>query len=157
MIDRIILGHAHVVAGANRGGTDMRGEAGVRLHGIVGHVARLVVRRLEAVVDTDGEDRQVVEKERVEMISVEHHDQVRPRGGKLLLLRTEQLRDLAIGSVALDEMRENRGMRYAETSDDLRHFELPALGDWLADLVDLHCAHALVVSFDIEPADFEAR
>ena len=37
------------------------------------------------------------------MVGVEHHDDVRPRRRKLLLLRAEQLGDLAIGAVALDE------------------------------------------------------
>ena len=55
------------------------------------------------------------------MIGVEHHDQIGPRRGELLLLRAEQLCDLAIGAVALDEMREDRGVRHAETGDDLGH------------------------------------
>ena len=55
------------------------------------------------------------------MIGVEHHDEVGPGRRKLLLLRAEQLGDLAIGAVALDEMRKDRGVRHAEPGDDLRH------------------------------------
>ena len=55
------------------------------------------------------------------MIGVEHHDQIGPRRGELVLLRAEQFCDLAIGPVALDEMREDRGVRHAEPGDDLRH------------------------------------
>ena len=127
MIDGKILRHADVEAGRDRRGADMRGQRGVRRHDVIRHVARLVVRRLEAAVDADGEDRQVVEKERVEMIGVEHHDQVGPRRRQLVLLRGEQFCDLAIGSVALDEMRKDRSVRHAEAGDDLRHFFVPPL------------------------------
>ena len=53
------------------------------------------------------------------MIGVEHHDDVGPGGGKLLLLRGEQLGDFAIGTVALDEEWKDRGVRHAEPGDDL--------------------------------------
>ena len=55
------------------------------------------------------------------MVGVEHHDDVRPRRGKLVLLRAEQLGDLAVRAVALDEHREHRGVRHAEPADNLRH------------------------------------
>ncbi len=55
------------------------------------------------------------------MVGVEHHDDVGPGGRKLVLLRAEQLGDLAVGAVALDEMRKDRGMRHAKAADDLRH------------------------------------
>ena len=55
------------------------------------------------------------------MVGVEHHDDVRPGRRKLLLLRAEQLGDLAVRAVALDEMRKDRGVRHAEPGDDLRH------------------------------------
>jgi hypothetical protein len=55
------------------------------------------------------------------MVGVEHHDHVGPRRGKLGLLRAEQLGDLAVRAVALDEEREYRRVRYAETADDLSH------------------------------------
>ena len=59
------------------------------------------------------------------MIGVEHHDEIGPRGGELLLLRAEQFRDFAIGSVAFDEMRKYRRVRHAEPGNDLRHVYPP--------------------------------
>ena len=55
------------------------------------------------------------------MIGVEHHDDVRPDGGELLLLRREQLGGFAIGAVALDEERKDRGVRHAEPGNDSGH------------------------------------
>jgi CheY-like chemotaxis protein len=105
-----------------------RGEIGCRRHHVIRHVARLVVRRLEGLVHAQREDRQAVEEEGVEMVGVEHHDDVGPRRGKLLLLHGEQLGGLAVRAVALDEMRKDRGVRDAEPADDLRHLELRLLG-----------------------------
>ena len=61
------------------------------------------------------------------MIGIEHHDDVRARRRELIFLCAEQFGDLAIRSVALDEMRKDRGVRHAESADNLRHgpFELP--------------------------------
>src|SRR4051812_43198213 len=58
------------------------------------------------------------------MVGVEHHDDVGPCCRELLLLRAEQLGDLAVRAVPLDEMRKDRGVRDAEPADDLRHLEL---------------------------------
>ena len=127
VIDGKVLRHADVEAGRNRRGTHMRRQRGVRWHDVIRHVARLVVRRLEAAVDADGKDRQIVEEERVEVISVEHQDQVGPRRRQLVLLRREQFCSLGIGPIALDEMRKDRSVRHAEAGDDLRHFFVPPL------------------------------
>src|SRR5580693_5342464 len=116
-----MLRHGDVVAGGDGRSPDMRGQRRKRRHDVIRHVTRLVVRRLEILVDADSEDRQGVEEEGVEMIGIEHHDQVWPRRGELFFLRPEQFCDLAIRPIALDEMREDRGMRYAETGDDLGH------------------------------------
>jgi hypothetical protein len=121
VIDGEILRHADVVAATDRGGADVRGKTRQRFHDVIRHVARLIVGRLEAFVDANGEDRQIVEEEGIEMIGVEHHDHVGPHRGKRFLLRAEQLGDLAIRAVALDEKRKYRGMRHAETGNDLRH------------------------------------
>ena len=63
------------------------------------------------------------------MIGVEHHDDVRPRRGELVLLRREQLGGFAIGSVALDEERKDRRVRHAEPGDDTGHLVISQL--WL--------------------------
>ena len=55
------------------------------------------------------------------MIGVEHHNEVRPRGGELFFLGAEQLCDLAIGTVSLDEKWEHRRMRHSESGNDLCH------------------------------------
>ena len=55
------------------------------------------------------------------MIGVEHHDHVRTRGGKVFLLRREQLGGFAVGAVALDEERKDRGMRHAKPGNDIGH------------------------------------
>ena len=59
------------------------------------------------------------------MVGVKHQDQVGPRRRQLILLRGEQFCSLAIRPVALDEMREDRGVRHAEPGDDLRHLLSP--------------------------------
>ena len=85
------------------------------------HFPRLVVWSVKGLIHANGENRQIVEEEGIEMIGVEHHDDVRTSGGELLLLCREQFGGLAIGPVALDEKWKNRGMRHAKPGDDIGH------------------------------------
>ena len=122
MIDREVLRQRRVKAGINAGLADMGGEIGRRGDFVDRHFPRLVVRAGKRLVDADRENRQVVEKERVEMIGVEHDDDVGTDGGQVLLLRGKQLGGFAIRPVALDEERKHRGVRHAEPGDDAGHF-----------------------------------
>ena len=99
----------------------MRGEIDRRGDFVDRHFARLVVRAGKAVVHADRENRQIVEEEGIEVIGVEHHDDVGPRGGELFLLRREQLGGFALGTVALDEERKHRRVRHAEPGNDIGH------------------------------------
>ena len=116
-----MLGQRRVEARLDARLADMGGQADRRGDLVHRHVPRLVVRAAESLIHADRENRQIVEKERVEMIGVEHHDDVGAGGGKLLFLRREQLGGFAIGAVALDEEREDRSVRHAETGDDAGH------------------------------------
>ena len=85
-----------VEAGFDAGLADMRREIHGRRDFVDRHFPRLVVRAGKALVHADGEDRQIVEEERIEMVGVEHHDDVGPHRGEMLLLRREQLGGFAI-------------------------------------------------------------
>ena len=100
----------------------MGGKIGRRRNRIDRHLAQFIVRARESVVHADGEDRQVVEEKRVEVIGIEHHDDIRPRRGKFILLRREQLGDFAVRAVALGEEGKDGCVRHAEPGDDLCHY-----------------------------------
>jgi len=121
MVNRELLREGDIEPGRNNGLPDVPREIGSRWDGVDRDLARLVVRTCESLVYTDREDRQVVEKERVEVIGVEHHDDVGARGGKLCGLRRKQLCNLAVGTVALDEKRKYRGVRNSKAANDLGH------------------------------------
>jgi hypothetical protein len=121
MINRELLCERDIETGRNSCLPDVPREIRSRRDGVARNLARLVVRAREALVYTDCEDRQVVEKERVEVIRVEHHDHIGARGCKLGGLRRKQLCNLAIGTVALDEERKYRGVRNSKARNDLGH------------------------------------
>ena len=110
-----------VEAGFDAGPADMRRQIDRRGNFVHRHFPRLVVRAGKRLVHADGENRQIIEEERIEMVGVEHHDHVGPHGGKMFLLRREQLGGFAVGAVALDEERKHRGMRHAKSGDDICH------------------------------------
>jgi len=55
------------------------------------------------------------------MVGVEHHDEVRPDGGKPFLLCAEQSGYFAIRAVALHKERKDWCVRYAESGNDIRN------------------------------------
>src|SRR6476659_5457172 len=89
MIDRVVLRHADVESGRDNGRPDVCGDVRHGWHNVIRDISRLVIRCLKAFINANREDRQVVKKERVEMIGVEHYDQIRSRGGELRLLSAE--------------------------------------------------------------------
>ncbi len=121
MIDRKLLRQGGVEAALDRGLADVRGEVDRRGNGVDRHFARFVIGPGEFAVHADRENRQIVQEERVEMVGIEHHDDVGAHRGEMLLLRREQFRGFAIGAVALDEKRKDRRVRHAEPGDNLRH------------------------------------
>ena len=121
MIDRKLLRQCGVEAGLDCDLADMRGEVDRRGDFVDRHFPRFVIGAGEFAVHADGENRQIVQEERVEMVGIEHHDDVGTHRGEMLLLRREQFRGFAIGAVALDKKREHRRVRHAEPGDNLRH------------------------------------
>src|SRR5258705_10733930 len=89
MIDRVVLRHADVESGRNDSRPNVCGDIRHGWHNVIRDISRLVIWCLKALINADREDRQVVKKERVEMICVEHYDQIRSCGGELRFLGAE--------------------------------------------------------------------
>ena len=71
------------------------------------------------LVYADRENRQIVEEEGVEVVGIEHHDDVGPRRGELFLLRREQFGGFALRTVAFDEEGEHRRMRHPKPGNNM--------------------------------------
>ena len=89
MIDGEMLRQRDIEAGFNAGFADVCRQIGRGGDFVHRHFARLVIRTGKGLVHPDRENRQIIQEKCVEMIGVEHHDQVRTRGGELFLLSRE--------------------------------------------------------------------
>src|ERR1700689_4922372 len=130
-----MLKECRIEAGFDTGAADMRGQIDCGRDLVNRHFPRLVLRAGKLLVHPHGKDRQIIEEERIEVIGIEHHDDVRTHGGKLLLLGREQLRGFTLRAVALDEKRKYRRVRHPEPGNYIRHLTTPCRPFTLVSLV----------------------
>src|ERR1700733_12611963 len=120
-----MLKERRIEAGFDTAEADVRGQIDSGGDFVDRHLPRLVVRAGKLLVHPHGKARQIIEEERIEVIGIEHHDDVRADGGELLLLRREQLCGFTLRAVALDEKRKYRRVRHPEPGKYIRHLTTP--------------------------------
>ncbi len=133
MIDRELLRQRDVEARLDRGAPQVRGHVRTRPDRVDRHCARLVIGALERLRHPDREYRKIVQKERVEVIGVEHHDEVGLHRLELAGDGGEIARGLALRALTLHQCRVERRVRYAQCTDDLRHCRTPV--PWKAPIL----------------------
>lgn len=121
MVDFEVLREREIEALVDPARADPARELGMHRNKDAREVRRVIVRTGDGLGDADGERRQVVEEERVEVIAVEHGDRVGLHFAQVTRDLGEQTRGFAAGAVAQHLRRKRRRVRNAERSDDLRH------------------------------------